>query len=348
MRLKLMLTAIRPLAVAFGCVIATSVGVAAQEVQLRLHQFLPAAATLPSQVLKPWAQELNEASDGRIAITHFDAMSLGGRPQELMDQARDGVADISMAIIGYTPGRFPQSEVFELPFIMSGSGATAKAFWELVETDLQQSEFSEVRVLAVWTHGPGAIHGLKPVRRLEDMRGQKLRGPTRIINDLLQETGAIPVGIPLPDTAESLSKGVIDGTVISWEVVPSLRLAELVHYHTDFSGDHALYTTAIILVMNRNRYDALPDDLREILDTHSGAALSARAATAMADYDERGREAARAAGNEIILLDEPEVDRWKAVVQPVYERWYGEMEARGIDGRALEEQVRALIAKHQD
>lgn len=320
---------------------------AAQDVQLRLHQFLPAQATLPTQVLKPWATELEEASNGRIRITHFDSMSMGGRPQDLLDQARDGIADISMAIIGYTPGRFPRSEVFELPFIMAGPEPTARAFWDLVESDLQDGEFRDLKVLAVWTHGPGAIHGTKPVRSLEDMQGQKLRGPTRLINDLLEELKAVPVAISLPETAESLSKGVIDGTVISWEVVPSLRLAELVDYHTDFAGAEALYTTAIILVMNRARYDALPDDLKAILDAHTGADLSARAAVSMAEHDDLGREAARAAGNEIILLDEAEVARWKAAAQPVYDRWFAEMERRDIDGSALVEQVRGLIASHQ-
>lgn len=329
------------------CALSAS-SAAAQQVTLRLHQFLPSQATLPSKVLKPWAAEIEEASEGRIRIQHFDAMSLGGTPPELLDQARDGVVDISMAIVGYTPNRFPKSEVFELPFIMRGAEATARAFWELTETDLQEGEFRDVHMLGAWVHGPGAIHSRQPIRNLEDMRGKKLRGPSRVINDLLEGLGAIPITVPLPATAESLSKGVIDGTVISWEVVPSLRLHELVGYHTDFGGEEALYTTAIVLVMNKARYQALPEDLRAIIDAHSGAELSANAARTMAEFDETGRAAALNAGNEIILLDETEVARWKETAGSVYEDWFTTLEARGIDGPALVETTRALIDKHSD
>jgi TRAP-type C4-dicarboxylate transport system substrate-binding protein len=107
----------------------------AQEVTLRLHQFLPPPAPVPKLILKPWAQSVEEASGGRIKIEHFDAMSLGGRPPELLGQARDGVVDISMTVAGYTPGLFPRTEVFELPFMMTNPVATAAAYWEKVDTD---------------------------------------------------------------------------------------------------------------------------------------------------------------------------------------------------------------------
>ena len=321
-------------------------GALANDVTLRLHQFLPAPATLPAQVLKPWADAIESDSDGRLRIQHFDAMSLGGTPPELLDQARDGVADITMAIVGYTPNRFPRTEAFELPFIMTSAEATSRAYWDLIEGELQDGEFKDVKVLAGWVHGPGAIHSKNPVRSLEDIKGQKLRAPTRVSNDLLDELGATPIGIPLPATAESLSKGVIDGTVISWEVVPALRLNELVKYHTDFAGEHGLYTTAIVLVMNKPAYDKLPDDLRSILDKHSGMELSAKAGRIMQENDQVGRDAAMISGNEIIVLDEGEVARWKEAAVPVYERWYKAMEARGIDGRAFVDQVSELIASH--
>ena len=121
-------------ATAAGLFAAAALGTAssAQDVTLRLHQFLPPPAPVPSMILKPWAQGVEEASGGRIKIEHFDAMSLGGRPPELMDQARDGVVDMAMTVVGYTPGRFPRTEVFELPFMMTNPVATAAAYWEMV------------------------------------------------------------------------------------------------------------------------------------------------------------------------------------------------------------------------
>ncbi|WP_121066564.1 TRAP transporter substrate-binding protein [Chachezhania antarctica] len=331
-----------------GALAATALGgaAAAQDVTLRLHQFLPPPATVPAEILKPWAASVEEASDGRIKIEHFDAMSLGGRPPELYDQARDGVVDMAMTVVGYTSGRFPRTEVFELPFMMTDPVATANAYWEMVETDWQDNEYSDVKVLGAWVHGPGVIHSKDGVTSLEDLQGVTVRGPTRIINDLLSELGAEPVGMPLPSIPEAISKGVVKGTVIPWEVTPAIRLSELVDNHTEFSGDEALYTAAIVLVMNKAKYDALPDDLKAILDAESGAKLSAFATQVMWDQDAPAREIAVEAGNNIVELDQAEVDRWKEASEPVIARWIEDMDAKGIDGAALIEQAKGLIAKH--
>ncbi len=330
-----------------GAVAALAVAgtAAAQEVTLRLHQFLPPVATMPAKILKPWGENVSRASGGRIEIQHFDAMSLGGRPPELMDQARDGVVDIAMTLVGYTPGRFPRTEVFELPFMMTDPVASSLAFWEMIDSEWQASEYRDVKVLGAWMHGPGLVHSRDPVTRLEDMRGKTVRGPTRVINMMLEELGGTPVGMPLPAIPESLSKGVINATVIPWEVTPAIRLTELVGNHTEFTGPEALYTATIILVMNKARYDSLPDDLKAILDAEAGAKLSEMAARTMWDHDAPAREIAVKAGNNIIRLDEAEVARWKEAAQPVIERWAGEMDGKGIDGRALIDRVRALIAE---
>lgn len=334
-------------ALAGAAALALSAGIAAaQDVTLRLHQFLPPPAPVPALILKPWAANLEEVSGGRIKIQHFDAMSLGGRPPELMDQARDGVVDMVMTVAGYTPGRFPRTEVFELPFMMTSPVATSAAFWEMVETDFQGNEYKDVKVLGAWVHGPGQIHTRDGVNSLEDMKGMTLRGPTRIINNLLSELGAEPVGMPLPAIPEALSKGVVKGTVLPWEVTSAIRLSELVGNHTEFSGDEALYTAAILLVMNRRSYDALPDDLRAILDAEAGAKLSTFAAQVMWDMDPPACEIAETRGNAIVQLDEAETARWKAAAAPVVDQWVADMDAKGIDGAALVDQAKALIEKH--
>ena len=137
-------------------------------------------------------------------------MALGGTPPQLMDQARDGVVDIVWTLPGYTPGRFPRVEVFELPFMMTNAEATSRAYWDLFKSDMEAQEFQGIKILATWVHGPGVIHAKgEGVRTLEDMQGKKLRGPTRVINNLLAETGAEPIGMPVPAIPEALSKGVI-------------------------------------------------------------------------------------------------------------------------------------------
>lgn len=342
MKRRVLMKSVAAAALAFGLAPMAM----AQEVTLKLHQFLPPVATVPAKILKPWAAAVEQGAGGKVKIEHYDAMALGGKPTDLMDQAIDGVADIVMTVVGYTPGRFPKTEVFELPFMMTDPIATAKAFQELVDTDLQAGEYSGVKVLGAWVHGPGLIHSKEPITKLEDLAGKKLRGPTRVISNMLAELGATPVGMPLPAIPEALSKGVIDGTVIPWEVTPSIRLAELAKNHLEFGGKESLYTATIIMVMNKAKYESLPEDVRAAIDAESGMKLAEFAAQVMYDYDKPGRDIAVAAGNTITTLDEAEVARWKEKAKPVVDTWVADMQGKGIDGAALIEQAKALIAKH--
>jgi TRAP-type C4-dicarboxylate transport system substrate-binding protein len=218
----------------------------------------------------------------------------------------------------------------------------------MVETTLQDEEFKDVHILGAWVHGPGIVHSKDPVTTLADMQGKKIRGPTRMINDLLKELGATPVGMPVPAIPEALSKGVIDGTVIPWEITTALKLPELVGNHAEISGDAALYTATFVLAMNKAKYDSLPDDLKAILSEHSGMKLATLAATVMQAGDEPARAIAKEHGNTIVTLDEAEVAKWKAAAVPVRERWIAQMKKRDIDGAALIAEAEALIAKHAE
>ncbi len=319
---------------------------AAQEFTLKLHQFLPTPANVPKHVLVPWAKSIEEASGGRIKIEHFDAMALGGKPPELYDQARDGVVDIVWTVVGYTPGRFPRTEVFELPFMMTNAEATSKAYWELFEAEMKDQDFKDTHILGAWVHGPGVIHCKGDgVRKLEDMTGKKVRGPSRMTNALLQAMGAETIGLPVPAVPEALSKGVIDCTVIPWEVTGALKVAELTNTHTEFGGDHAIYTVTFVLAMNKAKYDSLPDDLKKIVDDKSGAAFSAFAGKTMQEYDAPSRKIAVDRGNTIVAIEGAELERWKAAAQPVVDGWVEEMKGKGVDGAALLEKAKALIAE---
>lgn len=334
-------------AIAVSALGFSSAGVIAQEVTLRMHQFLPPQANVPAEILIPWAEQIGEASGGRIKVEVFSAMSLGGTPPQLMDQARDGVVDIVWTLPGYTPGRFPSVEVFELPFMMTNAEATSRAYWDLFKSDMEESQFKGIKILGAWVHGPGVIHAKgEGVRKLEDMQGKKLRGPTRVINGMLAELGAEPVGMPVPAIPEALSKGVIDGTVIPWEVTPALKIAELVDTHTEFGGDTALYTAAFVLAMNQAKYDSMPDDLKKILDDNTGLEFSAFAGKTQAAFDVPSRKIAEATDNDIVQIEGDELQRWRDASQKVIDNWYGEMEAKGIDGKALHAKAKELIAKY--
>lgn len=318
----------------------------AQQVTLRLHQFLPPQATIPAKAIIPWAQKVEKESGGKIKVQMFHAMQMGGSPAQLFDQAKDGVADITWTVLGYTPGRFMKTEVFELPFLTGLSAEdSSRALFEYVQKNAMD-EFSSVKLLTVHTHGPGVIHTKQPVTGLESLRGMKIRGGTRIVNNMLVKLGATPVGMPVPAVTEALSKGVLDGTTIPWEVGPSLKVHELVKHHTTFAGGNGLYVTTFALSMNKGAYDKLPADLKKVIDNNSGIETAAFFGRAMDEGDKTGRDIALKAGNKITELEPAEVQRWRRTASTVESDWVTEVAKKGIDGKKLASEARALIAKY--
>lgn len=323
----------------------TAGAASAQEYTLRMHQFLPAQANVPALVLDVWADNVERDSGGRIAIERYASMALGGTPPELMDQVLDGIADIIWTVNGYTPGRFPRTEVFELPFFVEDARAASAALWQMYEEHMQD-DFAGVHMLGMWVHGPGMFHTSTPVRVPSDLQGMKIRGGSRMVNDLLTLVGAEPVGLPVSGIPEALSRGVIDGTTIPWEVTGALRVQELVSNHTEMEGT-GLYTLTFSFAMNQDVYDSLPADLQAVIDSNSGLEFSVFAGGTQADADAPARAAAVERGNTIITVSDEDAAQWSEVVQPLYASWVADMTSRGIDGQALIDEARALMADYE-
>lgn len=321
--------------------------VMAQEVTLRMHQFLPAQANVPKQVLDIWANNVESDSNGRIKVERYASMALGGTPPELMDQAIDGVADVVWTVVGYTPGRFPSTEVFELPFMVEDAGAASFAYWKMFERHMKDTEFKDVHILATWVHGPGMFHTNEPVEVPSDLEGMKIRGGSRLVNQLLELVGATPVGMPVPAVSEALSKGVLDGTTIPWEVTAALKVPELVGNHTEFDGP-ALYNLTFVLAMNKDKYASLPDDLKAVVDDNSGLPFSIYAGNTQAAADHPARAIAVELGNNIITIAEEDTGPWRDLVAPIYETWLADMASRGLDGQALIDEAKALMAAYAE
>ncbi|SIP96512.1 TRAP-type C4-dicarboxylate transport system, substrate-binding protein [Rhizobium sp. RU35A] len=319
----------------------------AADVVLKLHHFLPPQATIPSTVLQPWADKIKADSGGRIQVEIYPAMQLGGKPGDVVDQVKDGVVDIGWTLIGYTPGRFPKSEAFELPFMVTTGEATSVAFYEYYQKHLKD-ELKDYHVLAVHTHGPGLLHTIqsKPIKSLADMKGLKLRGTSKVVNQMLEAMGAAAVGMPVTTVPESLSKSVIDGTVVPWEVTPSIKIAELAPNHTSFSGKTGLYTAAFLFAMNKDSYDALPADLKKVIDANSGKDLAAKFGAAMDAGDVKGKALADKAGNTTYVLDEAETAKWKEQGDKVTKNWIAEMDKKGLNGTALYKDATDLIKQY--
>ncbi|MBA4263283.1 MAG: C4-dicarboxylate ABC transporter [Comamonadaceae bacterium] len=332
-------------AVAFGA--PALVGFAQSTVTLRFHTFMAPQSNVWLNMHRAWMDKVSKDSDGRIRFEAYPAMQLGGSPGQLFDQARDGVADIVWTLPGNTAGRFPRIEVFELPFMMNNAEATSKAFWEYVQT-VAKDEFKDVHPLALQVHGPGVFHMRdKLIKTADDLRGSKVRGPTRQITKMLGYLGATPVGMPLPQIPDALSKGVINGCVIPWEVVPSVKVHELTRFHSEFDpAGGALYTATFIMAMNKARYAALPPDLKAVIDKHSGLETSGWLGKVQQAGDVLGREAAVKQGNTIHTIPASEAQEFRRKARLVEVEWMQDMDKRGFNGKQLLETAKALIEKH--
>lgn len=323
------------------------VGFAQQSVTLKFHTFMSPQSNVWLNMHKAWMDKVTKDSGGRIKFEGYPAMQLGGSPVQLFDQAKDGVVDIVWTLPGNTPGRFPRVEAFELPFMMNNAEATSRAYWEYVQT-VAPDEFRDVQVLALHVHGPGVIHMRnKQVKTAADLAGSKVRGPTRQITKMLGYLGATPVGMPLPAITDSLSKGVIDGCVIPWEVVPSVKVDELAKFHSEFDpSGGALYTTTFVMAMNKAKYASLPADLKAVIDKNSGLETSGWLGKVQQGGDVAGRASAVKLGNTIYTVPASEAQEFKRKARLVEVEWMQDMDKRGFNGKQLLDTARSLIAKH--
>ena len=319
----------------------------AQEVTLKVHFFLPPTSYANTLFIQPWCDKIAKESNNRMKCQSYPSMQLGGTPPQLFEQVRDGVADVIWTLPGYTAGRFPTVEAFELPFMMKSPEATSKALWDYVQQH-GQNEFKDVHPLAFHVHGPGVFHMTnKPVKTMADLRGLKLRAPTRLTNKFIAMLGATPVGMPVPQVGDALSKGVIDGAVVPYEVVPSVKIQELVKYHSETDpAEAAFYTSTFIFAMNKAKYESLPPDLKKVIDNNSGLEAAAMFGRAMDEGDKAGRDIAAKAGNNLVTLDAAETQRWLRTASSVESDWVTEVAKKGIDGKKLASEARALIAKY--
>jgi len=323
------------------------VSVMAEPVVLKFHSFPPMPANSNSKFVKPWADKVSAESKGEIKVEMYPSMQLGGKPPQLVDQVREGAVDIIWTVAGYTPGRFPRLEVFDLPFMASTATATAQAIQEYVET-VAADDLKDYKILTVHVHAPGKFHTKnKLIKSAADLKGLKMRGPTRVITQMLAGLGATPVGMPVPAVAPSLSKGVIDGMVVPWEIMPSFKLQELTKAHTNVAGARGLYVTSFLFVMNKAKYLSLSASQKKVIDANSGLTLAKKAGELWDSFEEPARQLAVKAGGKFHTLSGAPLDEMKNAGDKLIKDWIAKANAKGLKGDMLVKTARSLIAKYE-
>jgi len=316
------------------------------EVTLTVQHFLSPKSAAHTDLIMPWARRVEEESHGRIQVKVFPSMSLGGSPPELYRQVRDGTADIVWTLIGYTPGVFPRTEVFELPNVHRGDAlATNMAIYD--NFDMIKDDFKDVKPLLVHVHAGNLLHMRETkVTGPADVRGLKLRTPSRTGAWMIEAWGAEPVGMPVPALPQALSKGTVDGALVPFEIVPPLKLQQLTRYSIEGAGGRRFGTSVFLFAMNKQRYESLPPDLQKVIDDNSGRGLARRMGKVWNEVEEPGRKLQEASGGEVLQLSPEATQQFVDLDEQVTDRWIRNADGQGIDGAALVKAAKASIAKY--
>ena len=329
-------------------VLLVSTVVAQEKVTLLLHHFMSPKSSTHIDMMTPWAKKVEKESKGRIEIKVFPAMTLGGKPPELYNQVRDGSADIIWTVTGYTPGVFPRSEVFALPSVHNGSAvATNQAIAD--SFDLIADDFKDVHPLLAQVHAGNVLHMVnKNITKVSDLKGLKLRSPSRTGVWFIEELGAEPVGMPFPSLPQALSKGAVDGALIPFEVLPPYKIQELTKYSISLENDVRLGSTVFVFAMNKKRYNSLPADLKKVIDNNSGKNIAKKFGEISMRVEEPGKKAQRnSKDSKVIELNKKISKQFEQAGNKVVDKWIQEVSKKGINGKKLVQEARKAIKKYE-
>jgi TRAP-type C4-dicarboxylate transport system substrate-binding protein len=331
-----------------AAIFAAGAGVAgAQEITLRVHHFLPPGSNAHVNLVSPWCDKIAQESNNRLKCQIYPAMQLGGTPPQLFDQAKDGVADIVWTLPTYQAGRFTKAEVFELPFLTRNATTASPALWEYVQKNALD-EFKGTKLIFMHMHDGAVFHfGKVGPKTLEELKGLKVRTPSRLGSKMIEALGMVPVPMPAPQVPEAISKGVVDGANIPWEVMTPFKLQEITRFHVEVPAGMAKPGNSIFaFAMNQARYDSLPADLKKVIDANSGLETSKWAGRIFDQPEVQARKIAQERKNTFIAITPAEYERWKKATDQVDEAWIKEAAAKGANGKALYDEAVMLLKKY--
>ncbi|MBA5777201.1 TRAP transporter substrate-binding protein [Stappia sp. F7233] len=315
---------------------------AAAETTLRVSNWLPPSHPIVRDILEPWGRQVEEATGGSVKVEIM--ASPIGKPPAQFDLIKSGAADIGYGVHGYTPGRFKLTPIVEGPFLSDSAEALSVAYWKVQDAMLSKAnEHDGVKLLTVFTHGPGAIYTTaKPVTSLADMEGLKMRIGGGVVAEIAKRLGMVGVQAPSPQVYEILSNGVADGILFPAESVPFFRIDEVIRYGTNVPG--GLYNTSFFVIMNQQSWDKLTDAEKAAIDKVSGEALARLAGQAWDAADEAGTKVMADKGVAISVADEALTAAIAEKLAGVEDGFLAAARDAGIDGAAAMDMLKGEIA----
>jgi TRAP-type C4-dicarboxylate transport system substrate-binding protein len=311
-----------------------------KQVELKLAHFWPSSHPVETELVQPWAEEIEKATDGRVKIVSYPQETLA-KANDIYDGVVNGICDIGISCFAYTRGRFPVLEVFELPgIIYNNSKVASRVAWEGIQ-ELNPAEIQDSKLLMVITTGPGALFTKTPVSKLSDLKGMEIRA-TGLSAKTLAALGASPVGMAQSEAYESLSKGVVKGNLGPIEVLRGWKQAEVTKYITKTPF---LYNTLFFVTINKDAWNSLGPENQAIIENVSQKYFD----TASGLWDKQNEDALKYAveeGMQVIDLSDAETRLWINLVTPVQQEYIASMEKLGLNGEEILDTVKALADKY--
>jgi len=309
------------------------------EYEFRFAQITPAAHPYYSQISEPWAREVEKRTDGRVKITLYPAGTLVSG-SVMYSSTVDGITDIGTSSFGWERGRHPLMNAYMCTPGFPSAKVAARVANEVVEK-FQPKELADTHLLFIHTCAPMHIWSKKPVKTLEDLEGMEIRagGPT---GKLVKNMGGVPVSAPQSEAYEMLSKGIVQGSISSLDVLKGFRQGEVVD-HVTLAYFHV---APFFVSMNLDRWNDLPPDIQKVFDEVSAEYIEI-AGDVWDKASEAGLAYAKEEGLDVYVLPDAERARWHACYQPLREEYIQEMESKGLPGKAFIEEMEALIAKYR-
>ncbi|MCW8356406.1 TRAP transporter substrate-binding protein [Marinomonas pontica] len=301
--------------------------------KLRLGHFWPAGSSV-DQVITDWANKVKTDSNGEIAIDIYPSQTLAKAAQSYSATVK-GILDITVTAQGYMAGRFPLTQIIELPGIVTNAENTSCVLQTLFDDESIASEYKDSHPLFFFAHGPGHIHtNGKNIAAPEDLNGMRIRRATTVVANILSSLGAQPVGMPAPETYTAAQRNIIDGVAFPWQAMKDFRLNEQLTSHTEM----ALYTLSFITTMNTRSYKALPAHLQKVIDDNSGMEWARTMGKKLDDLDTAGRTQAIAEGHSISNIDNiMENPAWKPVLSMVVDDYLTSVSKPNLNAKNIYE-----------
>jgi TRAP-type C4-dicarboxylate transport system substrate-binding protein len=273
-----------------------------------------------------WAREVEKRTGGKVKITIFPGGTLTPAPT-CYDGVVKGISDIGMSVLAYTKGKFPLTEVIDLPLGYT-NGVAATSLINQYYAKFKPKEFDEVKILYLHAHGPGILHTKKAVNKLEELKGLRIRC-TGTVTEIVKALGGVPMSMPMGETYDALNRGMVEGSMAPIESLEGWKWGEVVKFTTESFG--SAYSTAFFVAMNKEKWNALPADVQQTIEKVNAEWVGKTGALWDA-VDKSGREFSLKLENKIIPLSREENQKWAKAASPVLDEYVKRMKEKGLPG----------------